>query len=134
MNIPVKHADGSVQHVSPQCRSTYKDEYTNEDLPRALICEAMADELLHLCKDVFECVPLETATKDPDHVLVPRPSGEVQCNRFNQQNMHIPVRGARYQYGLRGRSSRLRCNAALKRNTDLDKQVGERAGAQGLPP
>ena len=45
LRIPVKHADGHIEHVVPKWRDAYKDEYPSDNLPHEHICEAMAGEL-----------------------------------------------------------------------------------------
>ena len=54
------------------------------NLQQEFICEAMADELQYLCKEVFECVPVAEAMSDPERVIV---NGRwVNCNKEDASN------------------------------------------------
>ena len=51
-------------------KDPYKDECTSDVRPHMHMCEAMADEIAYLCKEVVEGVTVEEARADPEHVIV----------------------------------------------------------------
>ena len=91
LKVPFKHHDGRVEYLSLKFRDSYRDEYTNDVLPHDHLCEAIADEVQYLCKEVLEGVPIEQAKQDPDHILV----GGRWINS-NKEDMENPKCRARY--------------------------------------
>ena len=68
--IPVKFADGSINHVSLQFTDSYRDEYTSEILPHWHTCEAITDEVRYLMEHVLTVVPYHEAHEDPDSKVI----------------------------------------------------------------
>ena len=68
--VPLKFAEGKVVELDLQRRDSYRDEYTNDVLPKDHVRAAMANEISYLCREAIEGIPLKETLADPKHVLV----------------------------------------------------------------
>ena len=62
LTVKVKYAGGRSASTELIFKETYKDEYTNEQLPIGHVRTAMHDELVYFCDKVWELVPIEEVT------------------------------------------------------------------------
>lgn len=62
LTVKVKYADGRVGSTDLVFKDSYKDEYTNEQLPMGHVKKAMHDELLYFCDSVWVLVPVGEVT------------------------------------------------------------------------
>ena len=72
MTARLRMSDGSVQTMllHPRFRNGYKDESTQEALPRAWVENAIKEELDYFGENVWVGVPLEDALTDPEAIVV----------------------------------------------------------------
>ena len=59
LTVKVKYADGRTASTELTFKDTFKDEYTNDNLPLGHVRQAMHDELLYFCDNVWKLVPME---------------------------------------------------------------------------
>ena len=70
LSVKVRHAGGRIDLTNLVSKESYRDEYTNEDLPLGHVRTAMLDELEYVCDKVWICVSMETAQNDPDGKII----------------------------------------------------------------
>ena len=64
--VRFKHRNGQTDPVNLTFKDTYRDEYTNEELPVCHVRQAMQEELEYFCDKVWLGVPLEEAQADAE--------------------------------------------------------------------
>ena len=62
LTVKLKYADGRVESTELVFKDSYKDEYTNEELPLGHVRRAMHEELVYFCDTVWQLVPVEEVT------------------------------------------------------------------------
>ena len=70
LSVKCKYRSGKVTTTNLTFKQSYKDEYTNEELPMGDVRLAMLDELEYFCDKVWELVPMEQALADPDGKVI----------------------------------------------------------------
>ena len=79
LSVRFKHFDGRISSSKLFFKDSYKDEYTNEELPIGHVKRAMAEELDYFCDRVWVGVPMDVARNDPDGKIIG--SRWVNCNK-----------------------------------------------------
>ena len=59
LSVKVKYADGRTGTTDLVFKDTYRDEYTNEQLPMGHVRHSMHDELIYFCDKVWVLVPID---------------------------------------------------------------------------
>ena len=90
MKVRCKHRSGKIETTNLTFKQSYKDEYTNEELPIGDVRTAMLDELEYFCDKVWELVPTEQAMRDPDGKIIG--SRWVNCNKNDINNPDVRCR------------------------------------------
>ena len=85
-SVKLKYADGRVGTSELIFRDSYRDEYTNEQLPIGHVRAAMHDELLYFCDHVWELVHVN----DVRGQLIG--SRWVNCNKADLENPDVRCR------------------------------------------
>ena len=79
LSVKCKYKSGRTESTNLVFKDSYRDEYTNEDLPLGHVRHAMLDELEYFCDKVWVLVPLEEAQKDEEGKIIG--SRWVNCNK-----------------------------------------------------
>ena len=79
MSVRFKYLNGHISPTKLSFKDSYRDEYTNEELPMGHVRHAMAEELEYFCDRVWVGVPMNVAKNDPDGKIIG--SRWVNCNK-----------------------------------------------------
>ena len=90
LSVKCKYRSGKVATTNLTFKQSYKDEYTNEELPMGDVRLAMLDELDYFCDKVWDLVPMEQALADPDGKVIG--SRWTNCNKNDINNPDVRCR------------------------------------------
>ena len=79
LSVKCKYKSGRTESTKLKFKDSYRDEYTNEELPLGEVRLAMLDELEYFCDKVWVLVPMEEALNDEDGKVIG--SRWVNCNK-----------------------------------------------------
>ena len=79
MSVRFKYLNGHISPTKLSFKNSYRDEYTNEELPMGHVRPAIAEELEYFCDRVWVGVPMNVAKNDPDGKIIG--SRWVNCNK-----------------------------------------------------
>ena len=83
LGVKCKCKSGRTESTHFVFKDSYRDEYTNDEIPLGHVCHAIVDEIEYLCDDkVWVLVPLEEAQKYEESKVI----GSRRVNSNNNDN------------------------------------------------
>ena len=127
LTVKVKYADGRVGTTELVFKDSYRDEYTNEQLPLGHVRQAMHDELLYFCDQVWVLVP---AADVSGKVIGSR---WVNCNKNDLEDPDVRCRLVGQEVNLHHDESFYAATPPLEAKRLLFSEFASRRERRGKP-
>ena len=129
----LRMGDGSTQRIPlhRHVREQYRDEYTNESLPRPWVESAIHEELNYFNERVWHAVPLQQALDDPDGKIIG--SRWIISNKNDMNDPDIRARLVAQEVGTHADSSFYAATPPLESKRMLFSEWATRRSRNGKP-
>ena len=130
MMVKLKYMNGHNDSVKLVFKDSYRDEYTNEELPMGHVRVAMKEELDYFCDKVWVGVPLEEAQNDPDGKIIG--SRWVNCNKNDMNDPDVRCRLVAQEVNLQADESFYAATPPLESKRMLFSDISGERSRNGL--
>ena len=131
LSVKCKYKSGHVESVKLMFKDSYRDEYTNEELPIGDVRHAMLDELEYFCDKVWTLVPLEEAQSDEEGKIIG--SRWVNCNKNDINDPDVRCRLVAQEVNLHHDESFYAATPPLEAKRLLFSEFATKQRANGDP-
>ena len=129
--VKFKHRGGRIDPTTLVFKDSYKDEYTNEELPIGHVKRAMQEELEYFCDKVWVGVPLAEAQNDPDGKIFG--SRWVNCNKNDINDPDVRCRLVAQEINLQADESFYAATPPLEAKRMLFSEYASEQTRNGVP-
>ena len=131
LQVRFKHRTGRVDPVNLAFKESYKDEYTNEELPMGHVRLARQEELEYFCDNVWVGVPIEEAMADTEGKIIG--SRWVNCNKDDMHEPDVRCRLVAQEVNLHADESFYAATPPLEAKTMLFSEFASTVNNGHLP-